>query len=109
MTSYGEEMKSMRIGTSGKIHAEFKIKLLYDNFSQHEFLHAIIKAYLEDQEDFMKFLEVIKEKKTRRMNNVRRKIAKKELREKREIERIFALTGEDVESIFDLLERETNI
>ncbi len=107
--TYGDATKKIIFGSSGKIHADFKIKLQYDSFTQNEFFTNVIKSYLEDQEEFMKFIDSIKQKKKRKMNNRIRKVAIKEREEKKDIERLFSLTDDEVDSIFDLLEREANI
>lgn len=108
MAEYGEETKRVVFGESGKKLADFKIRLQYDGLKQGQFFNEIISAYLEEDPEFMVFITSLKDRLAEQSKH-RRRIAKKERESARQIKKDFALTDDEVESIFDLLERETGI
>ena len=108
MAEYGNETKRVVFGESGKKLADFKIRLQYDGFKQGQFFNEIVSAYLEEDPDFMLFISSLKDRLAEQSQH-RRRIAKRERAEAQEIKKDFALTDDEVESIFDLLERETGI
>ena len=48
---YGKDTKKVVFYENEKKHADFKIRLNYDNLSQSEFFRAIISGYIEQDED----------------------------------------------------------
>ncbi len=108
MAEYGEEEKRIFFASSGKKHAEFKIKLQYDGLAQGDFFREVVAAYLSEEPHFMNFLHELKNK--REVQSKRqREVVRKERATAKQNQKDFALTEDEVESIFDLLERETGI
>ena len=108
MAEYGEENKKIIFSETGKTHAEFKIKLQYDGISQGDFFRQVVSAYLDEDTDFMNFMHSLKDR-MKVQSKRQREIIKKERKLAKKSEKDFTLTDREVESIFDLLERETGI
>lgn len=108
MTKYGEENKKIIFSDTGKTHAEFKIKLQYDSLAQGDFFREVVSAYLSEDEAFMTFLEGMKER-LQNQSKRQREVVKKERELSKNTAKDFSLTEQEVENIFDLLERETGI
>jgi hypothetical protein len=88
-----------------KKHADLKIRWQYDNIKQSEFFRLLTQAYLEQDERILAILAEYKEANSIQ-NKAKRKKTEKTYEKKREIETKFALKNDEVESIFDLLEKE---
>jgi len=88
-----------------KKHADLKIRWQYDNVKQSEFFRLLTKAYLDQDERIVAILSEYKEKNSIQ-NKTKRKKIQKTYEKKREVETKFALKNDEVESIFDLLEKE---
>ena len=91
---------------NSKLHENLKIRLYYDEIkSQSEFFRYCVESYLEQEPLFMSFLDDYKinqkvqsKKRVRKSKNLRDE-GKKMLHD-------LALTEDDVENIFDILEEE---
>ena len=102
---YGKEFKKISFYDSDKRHADLRVRLQYDGLKQSEFFRGVVTAYLEKEENFMKFLnEHITEHKVQ-SENKKNKIKKMDKKEK-EVKSKFALDEGEIDSIFDLLEEE---
>ena len=88
-----------------KRHADLKIRWQYDNIKQSEFFRLLAAAYLAQDERIIEILKEYQEDNSIH-NKQKRQKAEKTYRKKREEETKFALKGDEVESIFDLLEKE---
>jgi len=108
MPEYGEEKKKIVFDSSGKKHAEFKVKLQYDGLGQGEFFREVVSAYLSEEPEFMNFVHALKER-IEVQDKRQREVVKKERSMSEVNKKDFALTSDEVESIFDLLERETGL
>ena len=88
-----------------KVHADLKIRWQYDGLGQSEFFRVLATAYLEKDQ---RILDIINEHKKENgiHNNVKRKRTQKTYEKRKEVISKFALKDEEVESIFDLLEKE---
>ena len=89
-----------------KMHENFKIRLYYDGFkNQSEFFRACVASYLCQNEEFMCFLEEYKL--SERLQSKAKVGRSKKLRlEGEQLMEKLALTAEDVENIFDILEKD---
>jgi len=85
--------------------AKFKVQLQYDSLTQVKFLRGMIEGYINRDEDFMNFVAKIK-KDTKSQGGVQLKKVEKNLAEMKKTKGTFALEDDEVESIFDMLERE---
>tara|TARA_Y100000296_G_C4939838_1_gene140876 strand:- start:1 stop:324 length:324 start_codon:yes stop_codon:yes gene_type:complete len=103
----------MNIGVKKKIvffeddkkHADMKIRLKYDGLTQQRFFESIVDAYVCDDVDIISFVDKLKERdkihsKKKRKDTVKLRKASKETKQK------FALEQDDIESIFDIIEKE---
>ena len=102
---YGKEFKKICFYDSDKRHADLRVRLQYDGLKQSEFFRGVVTAYLEKEENFMKFLdEYITEHKVQSQN--KKKKIKKINKKEKEVKSKFALDDGEIDSIFDLLEEE---
>ena len=88
-----------------KKHADLKIRWQYDGLGQTEFFCLITEAYLKQDERILAIIHEYKEGNSIQ-NKTKRQKTQKLYEKKKQIETKFALKGEEVESIFDLLEQE---
>lgn len=84
-------------------HAQFLVKLRYDNIKQQQFFKMIINAYLEDHPSIRDLILDINSKKLSKAN---KKKMIKEQKQKQEVIKDFALNEEEIENIFDAIEKE---
>ena len=102
---YGNFKKTVQFSDDDKRYADLRIRLHYDGLRQGEFFRSLVIGYLERDEDLIRFLEKVKKEVGRYSNSKRRKVQKTD--EKRlEVVKKFALSEDEIESIFDLLEEE---
>jgi hypothetical protein len=88
-----------------KNHADLKIRLHYDGLRQNEFFRLMMRKYIDKDVNMMKIIEEYKEEKGSQSAQNRKK--SKQLIEKgRDLQSALALNPDDVETIFDLLEKE---
>jgi|TARA_Y100000996_G_scaffold387654_1_gene346621 hypothetical protein len=86
-------------------HANLRVRLHYDGVKQSQFFRGCIDAYLNQDEDFMAFMETLKSEKSS-LSKVRNQKSKK-LREKgEELKTSLALNPREIENIFDMIEEE---
>jgi len=102
---YGKDTKKVVFYENEKKHADFKIRLNYDNLSQSEFFRAIISGYIEQDEDLLSYIARYQEA-NQKHSKVKRSDSKKLLDAGASTRKKFGLEEEDIENIFDLLEKE---
>ena len=102
---YGNFKKTVQFTDETKRYADFRIQLHFDGLRQGEFFRGLVIGYLERDPDLMQFIEKLKEC-VDRYSKTRRKAIKKSDANRKENSKIFALDKEDVENIFDLLEKD---
>ena len=85
--------------------AKFKIQLQYDSLTQAQFLRSMIQGYINKDSDFMNFISTVKDK-LGVQSKVNIKKSLKNISDAKETERKFALGDEEVDNIFDMLEKE---
>ena len=88
-----------------KKHADLKIRWQYDGLGQTEFFCLLTTAYLQQDERILSIINEYK-KENSIHNNAKREKTQKLYEKKKQIESKFALKGEEIESIFDILEQE---
>ena len=96
MISYGEYEKKIVFGDTDKRHADLRIRLHVDELKQGDFFRAVVTAYIEQDEDFLKFLEKYKDQ-----AGIRKKILNKSYAKAKETKKNFSLSDEEIENIFD--------
>ena len=102
---YGREGKKVVFYDTDKRHAELKIRLKHDEFTQAEFFRTLITGYLDKDEDILTFLHryIKQEGKQSKKHLI---INKQLIAEGKKTESKFALNDDEIENIFDLLEEE---
>tara|TARA_Y100000034_G_scaffold134707_1_gene203928 strand:+ start:4784 stop:5110 length:327 start_codon:yes stop_codon:yes gene_type:complete len=103
--TYGQETKRIIFEESDKVHADLKIRLHADDLKQGEFFSLMISGYIERDERIVDFVEEYKKNNSIQSKEKRAK-SKKLHDQSTEIRNKFALNEGEVESIFDLLEKE---
>ena len=102
---YGKDTKKVVFYENEKKHADFKIRLNYDNLSQSEFSRAIISGYINQDEDLLSYIARYQEDNGKH-SKVKRAESKKLTDSGSSTSKKFGLEDEDIENIFDLLEKE---
>ena len=82
--------------------AQFVSKLRYDQTNGAKFFRAVVDAYLDDNDELMKWF--FEYKKTLNYPKIRLKGRIKLIKQGKELEKDFALNKDEIENIFDILE-----
>jgi|TARA_R110000796_G_scaffold35135_1_gene90554 hypothetical protein len=100
-----EDAKYIRVPSLGTLDANLRIKLKFDDITKFWFFNEYIKAYLLEDPTLMPFINKIKESS---MLSRKFKLKKAgELRKKeQDIINRFGLNQNEIEDIFDTIERE---
>ena len=88
-----------------RVHADLKVKIHYDGITQADFFRGCVRAYLEEEGAFMRFLETLKEQRTKIAKGVRNSAAKDQIGSRTQAAK-FGLNSSEIEDIFDILEKE---
>ena len=88
-----------------KRQIDLRIRLKYDDMTQSQFFRAVITGYLEQDENIMKYIDKYKERYEVQGKPRRRKSQILEKKGK-ETKKQFSLEKEEIENIFDIIERE---
>ena len=102
---YGRNEKKIIFYDTDKRHADLKIRLQHDGFTQSAFFRALISGYLEGDDNIMVYIDEYKER-NQLQSRADRSKAKKMADSGKEIEKAHGLGEEEVENIFDLIEQE---
>jgi len=102
---YGNFEKKVQFTDSDKRYADLRLQLHFDGLRQGEFFRGLVLGYLERDEDLMAYIEKLKEKVARYSKNKRNIIAKSDKKRKEIIDK-FGLNPEEIEDIFDMIEKE---
>tara|TARA_R100000808_G_C2140437_1_gene148268 strand:+ start:664 stop:999 length:336 start_codon:yes stop_codon:yes gene_type:complete len=104
-TLYGLTKKNIVFKETDKRHAELKIRLNYDNMKITEFFQMIISAYLKNDERITHIIDEHKEERGQSEKGQRK--SNRNLIKKAKLTKTkFGLNEGEVESIFDILEKE---
>ena len=99
------KLRSIQFNEVAKRVVDLTIRLKFDSFNRNHFFREIITAYLNRDESFMKFFEELKEKKAYQSKSARARIRKLQEKGKKNLNDL-GLGDEEIENIFDLLEKE---
>lgn len=106
MTKVPRTHSKLTFFLDSKLHENLKIRLYYDQVkSQSEFFRMCVESYLQQNKLFMEFFDnykINKKVQSKVRVNKSRKVREKGNKLMQEL----ALTEEDVENIFDILEEE---
>ena len=104
MSSSSDRKKFMFYDTA-KRQVDLRIRLQYDGMNQSQFFRAMISGYLDDDPNLLSYLDSFKQKNMIQGENKRRASAKL-TRSGAENKKKFALDRDEIEDIFDLIEKE---
>jgi hypothetical protein len=102
---YGKNDKRISFMDTDKRAAELIIRLKHDGLTKTKFFRAILTGYLERDAAFISFIERIKEE-TGSQSKVKSTKVKKLEEKGNETKNKFGLNEGDIQSIFDILEKE---
>ena len=106
MTEFHDTHSKLSFYVNSKDHENLKIRLYYDEIkTQTEFFRMCVDSYLSQDELFMEFLDDYKINK--KVQSKKRTTESRKLRDKgNKLLQDLALTNEDIENIFDILEED---
>lgn len=90
---------------SERTKADFKLQLQYDSLTQVKFFRALMEGYINKDPELMVYINKFK-KSNSIQNNTQRKKTMTNIKEAKATKNKFALGDEEVENIFDILEKE---
>jgi len=106
MKKYPDDHSVLSFSLNAKLHENLKIRLFYDEIkTQSEFFRYCVESYLDQDALFVAFLDEYKinkkvQSKVRTLKSKKLRSAGNKLMEE------LALTEEDIQNIFDILEEE---
>ena len=89
--------------STDSVYVKFIMQLEYEKLTKTEFFRAIVDGFIGDNKHIQSFIEDYKKEKQIDSNRSRR-IIEREREQAEEINKKFALTPEDIENIFDLID-----
>jgi hypothetical protein len=101
----GDSKKKVVFYDTDKRHADLRVKLQYDGLTQSDFFRSLIGGYLEDDPRIVEFVHHSREA-LGKGSARQRKIWKEESSAADSTRDQFALNDEEIEDIFDILEKE---
>jgi|TARA_R110000744_G_scaffold67733_1_gene138031 hypothetical protein len=107
MSQYGKTIKQICFESNDKLHADLKIRLHYDGLKIKEFFNKTVEAYVEGNENILAFVEELKKEKS--ISKTKRNKMDKARQKQKETIKQFGLDKDDIENIFDILEKENNL
>jgi len=103
-----ENAKFIQFPSLEELHVNLLLKLKFDDVTKYFFFNECMKAYITEDPDFMPFLEKMKEK-SMLSRKFRTKKAKALRKKEQDIKNKFALDLQDIEDIFDTIEKEEEL
>ena len=85
--------------------ADFKLQLQYDSLTQVRFFRSLMEGYINKDPDLMIYINKFKKENSVQNNQQRKKIMTN-IKKATEVKTKFALGDDEVENIFDILEKE---
>ena len=102
---YGGNKKKIVFYDTDDRHVSLKAKLQYHGMTQASFFRAVVTGLIDNDELFLKFLLAHKQE-----NNIQskrqQKVVANEEAEAKAVEKSFSLKNEEIDNIFDLIEKE---
>lgn len=106
MSDYGANKKQICFDSLAKTHADLKIRLHADDLKIRDFFNEVILAYVSCDENIIKFVDKLKEKK--RISKALRNKTSQSRRAQKKVVDQFGLSPDEIENIFDILEKENS-
>jgi len=85
--------------------ADFKLQLQYDSLTQVKFFRSLMEGYISKDPDLMTYIQKFK-KQNSIQNNIQRNKIMTNIKKSNNIKNKFALGDDEIENIFDILEKE---
>lgn len=104
--SKDESVEKIAFYEKDKTKADLKIKLHSDGLSQAAFFRGVIKAYVSEEQSFMQWLSHFRIENSKIRSLSKHKKTEKLENSGQENLRKFGITTDDVDDIFDLIEKE---
>jgi hypothetical protein len=106
MKKYPDDHSVLSFSLNAKLHENLKIRLFYDEIkTQSEFFRYCVESYLEQAPLFVAFLDDYKINK--KIQSKARTLKSRKLHDKgKKLMEELALTNDEVQNIFDILEEE---
>ena len=102
---YGSNDKKVMFYDTDKRHADLKIRLQHDGFTQSAFFRMMVTGYLNKDSDLLAFVDRFKEE-NKVQSATQRKKVNKMIEQGRDLEAAHGLREKEVSDIFDLIEQE---
>ena len=102
---YGSNDKKIMFYDTDKRHADLKIRLQHDGFTQSAFFRMMVTGYLNKDPELLAFVDKFKEQ-NKVQSAAQRKKVNKMIEQGRELEESHGLREKEVADIFDLIEQE---
>tara|TARA_Y100001938_G_scaffold149198_1_gene235251 strand:- start:1373 stop:1699 length:327 start_codon:yes stop_codon:yes gene_type:complete len=102
--SYGKQQKSIFFSDTDKRHADLILKLRRDGLTQSQFFRSMVTGYINNDPNVVLFIEKIKEG-IGRIGKKKIKRTSQEIREGTSVLDHLGFSEEDVDFVFDLIER----
>ena len=106
MSKMGKTSKKIIFYDSDKRYADFRILLEKDGISQASFFRYVVQGYIKQDKDILSYVDKIKNKMLdipkswARESAMKRRLAEQKISDLR-------LSDDELESIFDIIEKET--
>jgi hypothetical protein len=105
MSDYGKRDKRISFMDTDKRSADLMIRLKHDGLTKTKFFREVLTGYLERDHAIVDFIERVKDE-TGSQSKKQAKIVKESEDQGKENKTKFGLGEEEIENIFDLLEKE---
>ena len=100
-----EKKTKIMFTVTERIKADFKLPLQYDSLTQVKFFRSIMEGYIGKDPNLMIYISKFKKHNSIQNNEQRNKIMTN-IKKASETKNKFALEDDEVENIFDILEKE---
>lgn len=100
-----QKEKRVIIKVPGNNHAEFKIRLGYDNLTQTAFFRAMMEGYVSQDSLIVEYIQNHKDRVGKNSQHKRKRI-EKDIDERAATNRSFALNEGELSDLYDLVEKE---
>ena len=99
--------KTISFHVHSKLHAELKARLLYEGLPMSKFIRHYIESFLKKDPYILEFIERYKIE-NKILSKAKSKENKKLINAGREKEKLFNLTAEEVDHLYDIIEVEVS-
>ena len=100
-----EKKTKIMFTVTERTKADFKLQLQYDSLTQVKFFRSIMEGYISKDPDLMIYIQRFKKQNSIQNNEQRNRIMI-DIKKSADTKNKFALGDDEVENIFDILEKE---